>query len=320
MRILFQTNQFSERGTEVAIYDYARYNESILGNESIIACKSTSVINPLVQEKFERMFKVFYYHDNEMLWDIIKKNKIDIFYTIKEGRNDGLFTEECKTCVHTVFMHNEPHGHVYAYVSRWLSNQMTSGKAPWVPHIIDLPKHDLNLRKTLNIPESAIVIGRHGGKDTFDLKFVKETVRCVAKKNSEMYFLFLNTHPLKKKYFWEKELKNIIYLPIVTDLSEKVKFINTCDSMLHARTGGETFGLSVGEFIKCGKPVLSYNKSPEMAHFDMFGEFITPYENSKQLTAVLKNLKPSNLISSENVMKQFSPKEVMAKFKNVFID
>ena len=36
MKILFYCDQVNERGTEVAIYDYAKYNQEILNNESII--------------------------------------------------------------------------------------------------------------------------------------------------------------------------------------------------------------------------------------------------------------------------------------------
>ena len=38
MNIAFFVRHFSERGTEVAIYDYAKYNEEILKNNSYIIC------------------------------------------------------------------------------------------------------------------------------------------------------------------------------------------------------------------------------------------------------------------------------------------
>lgn len=36
MKIAFLSNKITMRGTEVAMYDYADYNESILGNNSVI--------------------------------------------------------------------------------------------------------------------------------------------------------------------------------------------------------------------------------------------------------------------------------------------
>ena len=35
-KIAFHTNQLSIRGTEVALFQYAKYNEEILGNKSVI--------------------------------------------------------------------------------------------------------------------------------------------------------------------------------------------------------------------------------------------------------------------------------------------
>lgn len=41
MKIMFHTNTINYRGTTVALTDYARYNQEILGHESVIAyCKS----------------------------------------------------------------------------------------------------------------------------------------------------------------------------------------------------------------------------------------------------------------------------------------
>jgi hypothetical protein len=37
MKILFHTNALNYRGTTVAISDYARFNEEILGHDSVIA-------------------------------------------------------------------------------------------------------------------------------------------------------------------------------------------------------------------------------------------------------------------------------------------
>ena len=38
LNVGFFVRQFSELGSEVAIYNYAKYNEKILGNKSYIIC------------------------------------------------------------------------------------------------------------------------------------------------------------------------------------------------------------------------------------------------------------------------------------------
>ena len=41
MKIAFHSNQLGERGTEICLYKYAKYNQEILGNESIIVSNSS---------------------------------------------------------------------------------------------------------------------------------------------------------------------------------------------------------------------------------------------------------------------------------------
>ena len=50
----FMTGQLGLRGTEVAVYDYARYNEEILGNKSFIFSYANADMSTL--EKFENRF------------------------------------------------------------------------------------------------------------------------------------------------------------------------------------------------------------------------------------------------------------------------
>lgn len=140
MKILFHTNQLSLRGTEIAVFDYADYNEKLLHNDSVIAVKRSTANHPLVEEKFNKRFQVIYYDTLEELEEFVHTQHIDIFYTIKSGQNDGLLLKDVKNCVHAVFKHYEPHGDVYAYISKWLSNEMSAGKMPYVPHIVRLPK------------------------------------------------------------------------------------------------------------------------------------------------------------------------------------
>ena len=45
----------------------------------------------------------------------------------------------------------------------------------------------------LGLPSDAVVVGRYGGKDTFDLDFVKDAVIESLEKRSNLYYLFLNT-------------------------------------------------------------------------------------------------------------------------------
>ena len=161
MKIMFHSNQLSLRGTEVAMYDYAHYNEEILHNSSIIASKRLGQHHPLAVHKFQSRFTVIYYDNLDELQKYADENNIDIFYTIKAGENDGVLLKGVKNCVHVVFKNREPHGEVYAYVSEWLRQEMSGGTLPFVPHMVTLPQETESLRRELGIPEHAIVFGRH---------------------------------------------------------------------------------------------------------------------------------------------------------------
>ena len=70
---------------------------------------------------------------------------------------------------------------------------------------------------------------------------------------------------------------NIIYLDPIFDLQEKSNFIATCDVMLHARGGGESFGLSIAEFFFHNKPVLAPNFGGDQNHLIMIINRISLY-------------------------------------------
>jgi hypothetical protein len=71
------------------------------------------------------------------------------------------------------------------------------------------------MRDELNIPKNAIVFGRHGGNNTFNIRSVMGLVYDIAKNNNNIYFLFVNTQKICP------DLPNIIHLDIIVNLKEK---------------------------------------------------------------------------------------------------
>ncbi len=154
-RIVFQTTQLSVRGTEVALYDYARYNEELLGNQSLILFDETSPLNnPDVVRKFEQRFAVSAYRRGESIDRTIAPLNADLLYFIKLDRNGFFLSELVPTMVHEVFPVKPElfHGSAYAFVSDWLSRVFSNGRVPAVPHIVTLPEVDGNLCAELASP------------------------------------------------------------------------------------------------------------------------------------------------------------------------
>jgi len=307
LKIAFHSNQLGIRGTEVALYDYALGNRDILGNESIIISDANADLTSL--DKFKTQFPVYLYNDFSEVESIIYNENIDAVYWIKAGFNDGKLVNNAKNLVHSVFKHNDVHGDVYAYVSEWLSDEMSNGELPYVPHMVNLPKHNLDYREPFGLKDK-FIIGWYGG-DNFELPFSKQAVIDVAKERDDVVFLFMNCTPFTSE-------SNIYFIKGTTNLDEKVAFINTCDVMIHSRERGETFGLTVAEFSTFGKPIITYSNSPERNHINILGDNGIYYTNYNDLYKILSEIDSS--VKGYNCYTDFTPEKVMNKFKEVFLD
>lgn len=314
LKIAFHDNVLCERGTTISIYDYAYYNKHYLGNESIILHDRLSKWNvPEVAEKFRKEFDVFGYDDWQQADPILKRENCDFLYMIKAGEWDGKMADPsvCKTWVHCVFNATSPHGDVYSTIAPWVN--YNDGKYPHVPHMINLPDLPGNMRGELNIPTDAVVLGRHGGYDQFDIEFALKTIEEVALNHPSIYFVLVNTKPFCKS------LPNIIHLDKIVDLNRKVQFINTCDGMIWARSGGEVFSLSQGEFSYKNKPIICMNIGYP-GHVHLLKDKAMWYKDSESLKYILLNFKEIKALKSDwNAYADYSPETVMDVFNNVFI-
>lgn len=312
MKVLFHTHTLNFRGTAVAVYDYARYNQEVLGNESII-CYDSNVPQELdvstekdVVDFIRKEFKVVSYSNDTELQKLC--DEVDVAYFIRYGHKEPL--PKVRSAVHAVFQAYEPHGDRYAYVSEWLSTKM-GYNVPFVPHIVDLPSPTEDYRVKLNIPKHKKIIGRYGGYLTFDLQFVKKQIIDFVNNNDDYIFLFVNTQPFYKH-------PNIRYIDSIVDRQKKSNFINTCDAMLHARVRGESFGLSVCEFLFHNKPVFAWNGGLDQNHIFLLKEFGTLYDENN-LIDKLKEIEQFKKKDWNKIVEQFNPKNVINKFNEVFL-
>lgn len=316
-KIAFYQPHLDIRGSGVANYEYAKYTESILGHKSFIICdKNDHRTDPRAEKKFKKDLNVIELpgHENmQALADVLRSEHIDALYIHKCGlKNDGRYTDAVPLFIHVCGMENDSHGLVYAYISKWGARTLSNNIHPWVPLPVYLPKIETNLRKKLNIPDDAIVFGRYGGLDTWDIPWVNDVIKHILNEKTNYYFLFALTpvfidHP------------RVIFAEPFAELEYKSMFINTCDAMIHARSYGETFGMAIAEFSYLNKPVITYELSSQRAHIDMLGERGIYYKNTKDLYNIFKNFKVDSA-KDWNAYTEFTPDKVMQKFKKVFID
>lgn len=325
--VLFFDEHLNERGCSVSTYDYAHYNEVILGNKSIIASYKTAELTTYnkVKSRFNEVYLVNNFNELENI-------KCDYVYRQKFGYNDAKLVSSAKNLVHAVFPSYDPHGDVYAYISKWLALGLKEGSIkceftptpdpstikgdiPFVPYMIDLPNHNNNFKEFFNIKSEELVIGWYGGINSFDgeLGIARQVVIDVAKKRKDIKFILMN-----QEAFYDAE--NIIFVEGTTDLEQKVAFINTCDMMLHARGRGETFGLAIAEFSTLNKPIITYGDSRERNHIMTLRDKGFYYYDYNSLYDILMNTQKSDIKEKEwNCYQEYTPEKVMDKFNNTFL-
>lgn len=315
------------RGTEVTMFDFAFYGKKIYNWDiQVLYNKNDERNDSTVIQKFSNEFDLHYvetdrhnhYEFNKSIESFLDKHPSEYFYLQKGGHKDGLCPSNSKTCILCCTMvdpEKEKHGHRYAFISDWLSNHCSGGTVPVVPSIVDLPDINSDLRKELGIPPSAIVFGRTGGMDTWNIPFTNEVVKKVCEVRDDIFFIFQNT----PRFF---EHPNIIYLDTTADLNRKVEFINTCDALLHSRFEGESFGLTCGEFSLRNKPVITFFNSLERNHIEILNDKGIYYRNGQELLNILLSFKDELLTLHEdwNCYRKFSPENVMPIFRDKFLN
>lgn len=333
MRIGFLDYQICERGSTLQALLYAKYSQSCLGhsakilypkrryiaNESAwtrMKWKCLAAILPRYRRKFEIEF------DQKMADKIVREgielvqvdldgdfSQFDAIYHYKLGPDDGFRPKGTRYWVHAVSIALERHGDRYAAISSWLGHR---DGVPVVPMIVEFPVHTQNLRKELGIPPDAVVFARYGGRNTFDIPWAWDVIAETLARSNNIFFLFANTD-MKLRH------ERIIDLPAIYDTVEKRKFVNSCNAMLHARELGETFGIAVGEFAVCGKPIVTYAKSPERSHIEMLRNPIF-YNDASELKRAIEMVASGDAPQEDGgAYRDCTPEKVMKIFDEVFI-
>ena len=312
MKIAFLFNCFCTRGTETNIWSYAYYNKLLLNNESIIICRKRfnnmtgADFTNDAKLRFTNEFDVYELEDDEIDAKLIELN-IDVCKFICVGGNPLDFCpKSVPTISSCIFNANYPIGTIHTALSPYLANNNCIS----LPFMINIASIEDTMRNELDIPNDALVFGRYGGYEQFNIDMVKNVVINVALKNPQIYFIFMNTKP------FTNDIKNIKYLDNTVCNITKRKFINTCDAMLHARLEGETFGLACGEFAIAGKPIITCN-SGDYAHLAILKDKAIIYDNAERLTMILENFKKIKIDMSNNGYYEYLPEKVIKTFEEI---
>jgi hypothetical protein len=291
------------------------YNETLNGN------------SPLVKKFLQNEFDLLPYKNFQV--SMKKLKGFDFGYIIKSGKNDNRTFHNFPTYVHAVFQEYDPHGTYYAYVSEWLAKKMqrthflshkrilssyrgvcNSFNFDFVPHIVDLPQSNANVRELYSIPEYARLGIRYGGADSFDIPWVK-TVVSELLEDPKNYFLFMNTNQFIQH-------PRCLFIPPAIEKIHKSNFLQAGDYFLHARKRGESFGLSILEAMATGTPVLSWKGGVDRNHTKLLAPD-SLYRGPKDLMLKIRNIENyTNRDAHFQKSKEFSPEIVKKRFLNIF--
>ena len=326
--VAFFLRHFTERGTEISAYNYAHYNEVILGNKSIFICFKDTYENPRCPEailKFSNRFPVIVIRDIFDMRAVIDHFGVTAFYTQTHGGpdwyhfEDRVLWEGVRTIKHCVFQTDFPESDRYCSISATLNTKFGTN-IPVVPLVVPKPINVVDtLREEFNIPKDAVVFGRIGADDQFDIPITHSAIVQHVEKNPNAYFFLMNTRQFAPSH------PQIIHVERTIDEYRKERFINSCDAMIHARSMGETFGMAVAEFSVRNKPIITFKTIPEGKrddeHIKILGDRAILYTTEKELLDIFENIR--NIISSRpdwNAYDEFSPVKLMHVFKATFLD
>lgn len=209
----------------------------------------------------------------------------------------------------------------FAYTSYWQSFYFTNGSAPVLPYIVNPPSRDsipsaLSARERFGIPNDALVLGRHGGADTWNLPFASAVVNKAVSERPDLWFIFVGTPRFTSH-------ERVLFLNSITSMQELEYFFSASDSMIHSRWEGETFGMACAEFLIRGKPIITWSESREQNHLFLAGRSAITYNNPSDLYRLFLDLDKkyishkSSLINTD-LLSKYSSNVVVENFRRYF--
>jgi glycosyltransferase involved in cell wall biosynthesis len=295
-KVLFQLNQLGYGGTEKAIYtfiqnmDKEKYLPQVFfytdfGSFNFYRRKFLSLFSHRYKNNFNQKYNINFSRLNDFIALIGQENVFlgteNIFYPVaakvdiihfNRGASEDFYTkninnipDSIKICETNIYAKES--NQIYMnrlssifFVSKWLMNKEAwpakyNSKVLYNP--ICLPKTKENFRMELNIPDSAIVLGKINRPNLAYEDFILNVLNNVL--SEDIYFLFIGA--TEKFVSNTKSIHNIICLNPTTDETLLSKFYNTLDILLHQRKEGETFGMNIAEAMIHSKPVVSHYSS-----------------------------------------------------------
>lgn len=176
---------------------------------------------------------------------------------------------------------------------------------------IELPFHEVNkanrlmcrekLLRRFGLTDDAIIMGRVGRADNFDPISLR-AFKKVQADHPNAHYLVVNPCDGWRDCAKALHLENVEFVPCIVDDQELSEFYMGLDLYAHARSDGETFGVSIAEAMMHGIPVISHYTGAYNAQAEIIesGGFCVPVGDDDGYAKVL-----DQLLSHANVREHF---------------
>jgi hypothetical protein len=200
------------------------------------------------------------------LWKKFNKSNYDVIQITNFGWEEypyNGFNETdpiCEFCVFPPYIKFPGVKHTILN-SEWVRNEWvkTGGNinnSTAIPVPVEYPTASTNLRKSLNIPNDAIVCGMHQRNDDRIYSGIPlAAFGEVIKVHPNIHFVLLNGSEQYRVQAGICNIKNVHFIDYMDDISP---FLNTLDIYTHGRYDGETYGMALAEAMIHKLPCISH--------------------------------------------------------------
>ena len=226
-------------------------------------------------------------------FDIFKESRYDIIQTGRAGHPEYPFTKIHNTpivdSIHLAGM-AENKENVYKTVliskdqrDRWVQAGGPRDRSVIIPNPVEIPDYTDSYIQELKLRRK-FVFGMHQRNDDG----IFSSIPLAAYKTIESdktHFIMLGGSERYKKQAEELGIKNIDFLPTVSELEPIHKFLNTLKVYAHGRADGEQCSCAIIEALAHNLPVISHT-APSMGHLEQIGDAGKVVSNPIQYSAV----------------------------------
>lgn len=323
MLVGFFVRHFLDTDDDDLLYKYAHYNETILGNRSIILCFIPSTqekmglpIDRFSYDRFANRFHIVQIGSIASMKMVIHDYELEFFYTLTHGGADFYdFSNKeiwgnCKTIKHCIYdTRLSENADIHLSVGKYVNVKFNT-TLPILRPIVSLPECNESFRDELGIPSDAIVFGHYGRNNSMDVPFMREAIVEYVQQDPNTYFLFADIQP----FFTHP---HIFYRNEQLDPYRKSKFINTCDAMIYGRQEGGSLAMNVAEFSSKNRPIFTWkHDGGDVEHQFILWGIMVSYEDKNDLLSLFP--RGLSICRKERVLwnmyEEYTPELVMDLF------